>query len=225
MYQIGEKMPVTDADGVDWIEEGVRYNRIHHRLKKVANFVNRLYKLYHFSTIFDIGCSGGKLSWLIEPSITYYGCDIVPGVIQENNNDRIVLWNIEQDEIANLNFSQRSFDCIVMSGLLEHVADRKEVLTKAISMINSTGFLILTYANPEFIFYKRNIGIRKNDRNWIMRLLTHKELKLLLKNCNFNILSVYHLIYFIMVKRVPLISRPFHIITNQYIYIAQRKYL
>ena len=52
-------MNTIDVDGVDWRDEGVRYDRIHHRLKRVAGIIGRLPGI---QTVFDIGCAGGKLA-------------------------------------------------------------------------------------------------------------------------------------------------------------------
>ena len=208
-------MSTIDSDGVDWRLEGKRYNRVHHRIKRIAGIINRM---PNCEKAFDVGCSGGKLGALLNERISYYGCDIVPEVVEEQDPERFALWNVEKDDIDKLPFEEESFQCIVMSGLFEHVGDREYVLDKIKNLLVPGGSVVLSYANPEFLGYSTGVMIRSEDAGCIARLLSQKRLVNLFESKNFALRRVYHLSYFVFYPTISILSKLLHPFTNQYLY-------
>jgi len=216
-----KKVNTSDVDGIDWSgTERQRYDRIHHRIKRIARIVNLLQGV---QTVLDIGCCGAKIGKLIKPDISYYGCDIVPvgkGLLKDN---RFALWDVEMKDVSTLPFDVKKFDCLIISGVFEHIKQYDITFENISKLVKSGGYVVLSYANPDFILYKTGITIRRNDANWISRLLTKKQILSRLKRKNINLIKTNHLSYFIYYPSIPIVSFLCHVFTNQYIYIFQKQ--
>lgn len=216
-----KEIDTLDVDGIDWTgTERHRYDRIHHRIRRIARIVNLLPDV---QDVLDIGCCGGKLGRLIKPTISYYGCDIVSvekGLLKDN---RFAVWNVEMDDSNALSFDVREFDCLIVSGVMEHVEQNDITFKKISKLVKDGGYVVLSYANPDFILYKTGIAVRKNDKSWISRLLKKRQIISRFEQAGMNLIKIKHLSYFIYYSSIPIINFLCHVFTNQYIYLFKKK--
>lgn len=205
----------VDIDGVDWREEGLQYDRIHHRLKRIADIINNNKKI---TTVLDIGSCGCKLETILSKK-KYYACDIICDFVPKKNEEQFCIWNVEKSQISELTFDIRKFDCIVISGVFEHVENIDSCVSKVKELLNPNGYVILTYANPDFILYKLNIATRENDSNWLNRLSKSAKIMQVFKGNRFDIVDIFHLSYFVYYKSNFVFGKLLNWISNQYIYV------
>lgn len=126
-----------------WIKENYKYKNVHFRLERVANIINA--KSKRSADLLDIGCGTATLSTILREDINYFGIDIAP-----HSNEP----NIRELDIANsvIQFDERKFDVIVVSGLFEYLGEKHVEKMKEISnILKDRGIFIVTFSNMEHI--------------------------------------------------------------------------
>lgn len=117
-------------------------------------------------TYLDVGCAKGFLvEYMLSKKVDAYGIELFPDVAKEAQdlvgNRRIITGNFET-----FNFN-KSYDLITMFDLIEHVKDPQKTLTKAKTILNPGGkILIIT---PNIRSWKRTL-LRQN---WTAYHLEH----------------------------------------------------
>jgi SAM-dependent methyltransferase len=119
--------------------------------------------------VIDIGCNTGILAGKIAQKASFvYGIDINPDLVKKacENNSADNIEYICADASSFGYKTEKGIDCIVMSNLLEHIADRVGLLKKLVHNVNWTEkteriFLIRvpTLQRDWISIYKKNLGI------------------------------------------------------------------
>lgn len=119
--------------------------------KKVRDRIHWILASSKGETILDVGCSQGLVSILLaREGKKVVGIDMLEDAIeyakeqleQEEEPTRRHL-ELIHDNFVSHSFST-TFDCIVMGEILEHLSDPDRFITKAISLLNPGGKLIIT---------------------------------------------------------------------------------
>lgn len=123
-----------------WLEENLRFCEPHFRLEKVARIANAIARRSHIDLL-DIGCGTATLARLLQKNIAYFGIDIA---IHDPAPNLLEL-DITQNEIK---FVGRSFDIVVMQGVLEYLGDlQRQKFAEIQHILRIGGKLIVTYVN------------------------------------------------------------------------------
>jgi 2-polyprenyl-3-methyl-5-hydroxy-6-metoxy-1,4-benzoquinol methylase len=129
---------------------------------RLTHIISHIKRHKQAGAVLDIGGGFGLLSSMLidqgyhadtlEP---YLGADYV------KNNEKAHL--IKQDIDSYLNFTDKTYDIIIMLDVLEHIKDPKTVLTKIKSRLNKDGILVLQMPN-----YKSVMAAICADWSWWM---------------------------------------------------------
>jgi SAM-dependent methyltransferase len=111
------------------------------RLRDTATTVARFLDSSE-SRILDLGCAGGGLLWCLRALGFKNSIGVDPSA---NCVAEVKLKGLEgvQGALGSLTFPRRSFDCIVLSGVLEHVRDLHEALKGLVPLLRTKGFLYI----------------------------------------------------------------------------------
>lgn len=120
-----------------------------------------LIKLISGKKILDIGCGDASLSI----KLAEIGKDVTA---VDNSADYM---NIAREKIKGLNIrvieedilkfeTEERFDCVVLSGIIEHIEDDKAIIKKAHELLKENGAIILLTSAYPWLYseYDRNIG-------------------------------------------------------------------
>lgn len=148
--------------------------------------------------ILDVGCGKGIIEYLLPENISCLGCDIVEEAIesarllnQRKKNRQFLVCDIEKTSPA-----CGKFDIIVISEVLEHLANDEKMLEKARSLLKDEGILIITVPNSKRLV-NRLEGLfgpsRFQDESHVREYTLH-EIEALLNRCRFetqNAMGIY----------------------------------
>jgi 2-polyprenyl-3-methyl-5-hydroxy-6-metoxy-1,4-benzoquinol methylase len=127
--------------------------------------------------ILEVGCGTGWLSNGLSQFGKVSACDIGSRIIQIAQ-EKYPQVRFHSGDIHELKFPLHSFDVIVTSQVLSHVADQPEFIHRLAELLKSGGYLFLDTQN-RFVF-ERTAGIDPPE-GWIRKWVTMKELKDLLR--------------------------------------------
>jgi 2-polyprenyl-3-methyl-5-hydroxy-6-metoxy-1,4-benzoquinol methylase len=184
-------------------------------------------------TLLDIGCGAG---WLGEKIKATRQCFIV-GVEKDREAgkranqilDAVFIQDIEKFPLP---FRERSFDCIVISDLLEHLVDPWETLRRLVGLLSDDGVVIISIPNIGHYttllsliaghFEYKDEGIL--DRTHL-RFFTHEGIKNLLERSGLGLIKMLrntHAGRKMRVANLLLGNRLADLITFQYLIVAER---
>ncbi len=108
--------------------------------------------------ILDVGCASGRVGKSIralggERRIT--GIEIVKGITQEGIYDELFIGDVSEG-LSRFEDEHRKFDCIIFADVLEHLVDPWRSLSRAASLLENGGFVVLSIPNV------RNYTLIKN---------------------------------------------------------------
>lgn len=121
-----------------WLEESRRYSEVHFRLEKCARILNTLSR-GKSCDLLDVGCGPATLAKRLHKNINYFGIDMAI----HNPAPNLLEMDITENEIK---FENKTFDLIVMQGVVEYLGDfqcKKFAEIKLILKCN--GKFIVTY--------------------------------------------------------------------------------
>ena len=127
--------------------------------------------------ILEVGCGTGWLSNGLSQFGKVTACDIGSRII-EIAQAKYPQVEFHSGDIHELKFPLHSFDVIVTSQVLSHVADQPDFMHRLAELLKPGGYLFLDTQN-KFVF-DRTAGIDPPD-GWIRKWVTMKELKDLLR--------------------------------------------
>tara|TARA_B100001094_G_C18145341_1_gene780350 strand:- start:573 stop:1409 length:837 start_codon:yes stop_codon:yes gene_type:complete len=146
-----------------------------------------LLKKIKYNTLLDFGCGNGGLLNLFENKENLYGIELNKELVDILNNKNFNIYN----NIDDINI--KSFDCITLFHVLEHLYEPIEVLKKLKSKMNSNSVLIIEIPHANDILIKEfNSSSFKQFTFWSEHLILHTEesivnLLKLVGFCNINI--------------------------------------
>jgi len=140
----------TLLEGLLRNESDVAYRR---RVRRMLAYLD----LRPAITLLDCGMGMGFYSRAISelyPAITIYGIDYDEKVLrfaqQQLAGRRVV---ITRGDIHHLHFADESFDRVVMSEVLEHLADDAQALRQVVRVLKPGGILALTVPNRHYPYW------------------------------------------------------------------------
>lgn len=155
--------------------------------------LNRL-KIQPGYRILDIGCGSGRhMGEVIRlKGVFVIGTDInMNDLLQAKKRLNGVeeigfghsLWGFNVAEITRLPFRDHSFDCVICSEVLEHIADEKTAISEITRILKPERLLALSVPRylPERICWKLSAEYRSAP-NGHLRMYTKKRLKTIMKN-------------------------------------------
>ncbi len=105
----------------------------------------------HFSNCLEVGCGTGKnTTWLIEKAKYLIAVDLSEEMLKRAK-EKVISGNIEfrqADITQSWSFSNRLYDLITFSLVLEHIADLNHVFSEAAKLLCSDGYLYLGELHP-----------------------------------------------------------------------------
>jgi len=103
--------------------------------KKRERFLSQILRGNYHDLTLDLGCCDGYYRKYIP---NYVGLDIAVGYLERFKGNRV--WSIAQQ----LPFADGVFDRILMSEVLEHIYERKDVLNECYRILKEKGHLIIS---------------------------------------------------------------------------------
>jgi ubiquinone/menaquinone biosynthesis C-methylase UbiE len=154
--------------------------------------------------ILDLGCGPGRHSWYVckLDHCSVYAVDYDLESLQkakymlgmmDADNETKGLWTVLQGNALTLPFSDKSFDKIVCSEVLEHVLDDDLAVKELFRVLKDDGELAVSVPTylPETIFWKISEEYHTNPGGHI-RIYKERQLVDLLTRNSFNVYAIRH---------------------------------
>ena len=177
--------------------------------------------------LLDVGCGTGVLSQLlIEKGYDVIGIDISENAINKCKSKGLNAY--QQNLSEKLLFRDEEFDCILMSEVIEHIADTFFVLHELNRVLKTGGVFILTTPNSAFITRRFRYLIGKTStetQNFShLRFFNKKLLTRIVEEANYKILGFKGFLFnplnlsegFVLNNLVNLLSENFIVIMKKY---------
>jgi|SRR3989344_1949297 len=135
--------------------------------------------------VLDVGCGDGKfLRYCKNNGLEVSGVDLyIEKPIPE--------LNIKKSDLLSTKFPNKSFDCITLNNVIEHVQNPEEILRECKRILKDNGRLVLNFPSPSSFNY------RVFGKDWVsmdtprhLFLFSIKSIKLLLKRNNMKITKI-----------------------------------
>lgn len=158
-----------------------------YRLKRRTLEVIQSIHRYHSSkinSVLDIGTAEGAMLSFIKkefPQADCIGLEYSQELIEMNQDKNI---KIIQGDAQNLPFTNNSFDVIIATAVIEHLAQPLKLLTEAYRVLKTDGIFILTTPDPFFDRIARIMGKEKEHQ----KTFNLSELRKNLSKTGFRIL-------------------------------------
>lgn len=176
--------------------------------------------------LLDVGCGTGVLSQLlVEKGYDVIGIDISENAINKCKSKGLNAY--QQDLSAKLIFRDEEFDGILMSEVIEHIADTFFVLHELNRVLKTGGVFILTTPNSAFITRRLRYLIGKTStetQNFShLRFFNKKLLTRIVKEANYKVLGFKGFLFnplnlsegFVLNNLVNLVSENFIVIMKK----------
>jgi 2-polyprenyl-3-methyl-5-hydroxy-6-metoxy-1,4-benzoquinol methylase len=115
----------------------------------------------HPRTVLEVGCGGGSLGAAIKElgEAKVYGTDISPAAVEEAKKHVDGAWtmDLEHPELWPKEISEKRFDVIILSEVLEHLFYPEKVLRNLAPLLAEGGRLVITV--PNILFWKNRLRI------------------------------------------------------------------
>jgi SAM-dependent methyltransferase len=182
-------------------------------------FIRLLHHYKKGGTVLEIGCGLGYfLSFLQKDAFCYdvYGIEVSP-FAQQISEQRIGNGRIFSS-FAGIKKKDISFDSIVFFDSLEHIADQENLFSDIDTMLSHDGIvlvimpdcgsLIARFSGKHWLEYKEDHVLFYTKKSFALQL-QQKGFRLLLCQSTWKTVTLYYLISYFSVFRIPLVSSCF----------------
>lgn len=141
-------------------------------LNKPLTRAKKTLELAEGEKILDIGCYIGYMSHLLaQKHKEVIGIDVLPSNIQIAK-EKFKLPNLKfmVMDAEELSFPNESFDCVILTEVIEHIENPSLLLKKIKGVLKEDGFLIVSSPNPISINSFINMLISRNLREGFKRI-------------------------------------------------------
>lgn len=124
------------------------------RLRETISIIQKFFPKTSNINIGDFACAQGNLSLILaELGYNVYAFELDSNLI-EYSKLKYERGNIKwiNENINNLNFSEKRFDIAIAGELIEHCAYPKDIIKRIFSLVQPGGFLLITTPNGSRIF-------------------------------------------------------------------------
>jgi 2-polyprenyl-3-methyl-5-hydroxy-6-metoxy-1,4-benzoquinol methylase len=145
--------------------------------------------------VLDIGCSRGNFGYLLkkERNITVWGVELDEGsaLVAEQKLDKVICGAFN----SNLTLPKKSFDCIVLNDVLEHLSDPDSALVYCKELLRDEGVIVASIPNVRYFDNIWNLLVHKdwNYTEWgildktHLRFFTEKSIVSTFENLGYQI--------------------------------------
>lgn len=139
------------------LDDFIRYNPgSRHRRRLIIHFLKKI----SFKQVLEVGCGPGEILKTMKRlffQCQWMGVDLAEKTIL-NNRKRIPWAEFEVLDIERKYFSDRSFDLVICSEVIEHCVDQEKVFQHLSQMISKGGHLLLTFPLGKIYPTERHYG-------------------------------------------------------------------
>ncbi len=139
--------------------------------------------------IIDLGTADGRMLHSIKEKFPESRCIGVEFNQELVNFGKSHFPEIEivQGDIQVLDFSDKSFDSVLLTAVIEHVPDPEKVVSEAYRILKPGGILVLTSPDPFWEYLATKVGHLKDGQH--NRVMTLSQLSNLIKQNGFTVLK------------------------------------
>ncbi|MCM8787122.1 MAG: class I SAM-dependent methyltransferase [Candidatus Omnitrophica bacterium] len=157
------------------------YCRLLQRTNAILELLSKLIKKDKKYYLLDIGTFDGFMASVIKKKFNNVICFGLDNSLSDYKFQSI--FYITADAL-NLPFKEICFDIVLMSAVIEHINDTKNILEQINKILKPTGYLILTYPNPFFDYISTMLKDTGHKKRFIF-----KSIKKYLEESGFSILK------------------------------------
>jgi len=126
----------------------------------IRPYLSQTGKLRHL-TILDVGCGDGSFAWLCTYFLgtTLYGVEVGKKAREKAERNFHHVWSMDLTCVQ----TEHRFDLIIFRGSIEHMAQPRETLDKAISLLKDNGMIFITSTPNSDCIAAKVFGIHWNQ--------------------------------------------------------------
>lgn len=153
----------------------------------IYDYLSKYIDLSKYKSVLEIGCSaGGILKYFQDKNHSVTGCDFDSKYIEYGKNKDL---NLIVGGASSLQ-SDKKFDLIILSHVVEHFKDLKKEFSKIFNLLNDNGMIYIqvpgifneeyykSYVRCDFLFYIQNAHIYYFTKNSFLNTLTYLGIKI-----------------------------------------------
>ncbi len=132
--------------------------------------------------VLDVGCNRGSVEFLFQelhsdqaPCTFIEGVDVSTDAIQQAQRLELPNCHFQLYDGLHLPYPSESFDLIIMVEVIEHVAQKEELLRELYRVLRPGGHLFLTTPNPESFALRFELFLWTNLRRLFRRPVPEKD--------------------------------------------------
>jgi len=168
----------------------------------VTKYIDTIGVPYAFGRLLDIGCGRKPYAEIFAPQISWY-----IGIDRDSKSEADVC-----ADVAHLPFPTKTFDTVLSTQVLEHVADPEAVVREAARVLNAKGVLILTVPHICRV-HGAPFDYQRYTKFGVIKLLESCNLEpvVIQEMGGFWIMCAYMLTFYIAESLIPSLMRKGHL--------------
>ncbi len=147
--------------------------------------------------VLDWGCGKGQITYLLQArGFDVTSCDVVSASDDSAFGQEVPIVHLKGisvvplEHVSQLPFEDQTFDCVVSSGVLEHVHSDVASLKEIRRILRPGGLFFITLL-PYFLSWTQAVA-RFRGNNYHDRLYNRRHLRLLAENAGFQVAGSFH---------------------------------